>query len=213
MDHDEEIWLVQLPNGAVRAMTLDELDAAYQEGAIDEETFIRRDGASKWSKLRDELGGDEPAVPAYPAVQQQPLYSTRPVVSELDLDELELGSPFKKSRKGTYATIGGIALVAVAAAAFGATKMSSASAASANASIANAAQPPAVVVSPPPTPQPAVTLTEGQKKALADLDKKHEKTWEQRRQSREHAATPHYHPSHTPFHKGGNKYDPLNAKL
>lgn len=237
MDQHEEIWLVQLSNGAVRAMTLDELDAAYQDGSIDEETFVRRDGASTWVKLRDELGGDEPApqpaaqpaprpmsiptpapvsygaVPAYP--QPQALYSVRPVVSEIDMDELELGAAFKKSRKGLYAAIGGIAAVVVGAAVFAATH-ASAPADATTASVANAVQPPQVVTPPPPpvTPEPASTLTEDQKKALANLDQTDEKTWEQKRKAREsHHASPAWHPSHTPFHKGGNKYDPLNAKL
>jgi hypothetical protein len=250
MDH-EDIWLVQLGNGAVRAMTLDELDAAYQEGAIDEDTYVRRDGASKWSRLRDEIGGDEPAapaplpapapvpvisygaVPAYahahaaqPAQPMQPMqptqptpqpafYSTRPVVSEVDLDELELGSPFKKSRKGTYAAIGAVAVAAIATAVFGATRMSGAPADAVKASVAAAAQPPPQVVTPPPaTPTPASTLSDAQRKELSEMDKKNSSTWEQRRKARELAAPHyHYHRSHTPFHKGGNKYDPLNAKL
>ncbi|HEY1954268.1 MAG TPA: hypothetical protein VGH28_01615 [Polyangiaceae bacterium] len=236
--HDEEIWLVQLQNGAVRAMTLDELDAAYQDGSIDEETFVRRDGASKWAKLRDELGGDEPAapapvpvpsatpspvsygaVPAYaPQLQaQQALYSTRPVVSEIDTDELDM-SPFKKSRKGTYAAIAGVAVLAIGAMAFGASRMgASASPDAVGASVANAAQPPPQVTPPPPptdTPSPASTLSEEQKKQLADLDKTHEKNWESKRKARDSYHAPAaWHPSHTPFHKGGNKYDPLNAKL
>jgi len=235
--HDEEIWLVQLQNGAVRAMTLDELDAAYQDGSIDEETFVRRDGASKWVKLRDELGGDEPAapppmpaptpafvsygpVPSYapPQIQQQPLYSTRPVVSEIDLDELDMGA-FKKSRKGTYAAIAGVAVLAIGAMAFGASRMSgSAPPDAVGASVANAVQPPPQVTTPPPpttaTAAPASTLSEAQKQALADLDKTHEKSWEQKRKSRESYHAPaSWKPSHTPFHKGGNKYDPLNAKL
>lgn len=231
MDQHEDIWLVQLANGAVRAMTLDELDAAYQEGAIDEDTYVRRDGSTKWSRLRDELGADEPAAPPPPApapvsygavpsyappqIQAQPLYSTRPVVSEIDLDELE--APFKKSRKGTFAAIGGVALAAVAVAVFAATKMGGAPAADVGASVANATQPPAVVTPPPPATTeaaPASTLNDDQKKALSELDQQHEKKWEQQRKTREHYHAPaKWHPSHTPFHKGGSKYDPLNAKL
>src|SRR5512140_1345005 len=104
MDQHEETWLVQLSNGAVRVMTLDELDAAFQDGTIDEETLIRRDGATKWMKLRDELAASEPPpaptpTPA-PFVTYQPAsYSVRPVVSELDTGELD-DSPFaKKSKK------------------------------------------------------------------------------------------------------------------
>jgi len=242
--HDDEIWLVQLSNGAVRAMTLDELDAAYQDGSIDEDTYVRRDGASKWSKLRDEIGGEPAAaapvhaptpviaptpavsygaVPAYPypqaqaQPQPQALYSTRPVVSELDLDELELGSPFKKSRKGTYAAIGAVAVAAIATAVFGASRMGSTSPDAVNASVAAAAQPPPppVATTPPVTPAPASTLNDEQRKELSNMDKKNESSWEQRRKARQNSYAPasHYHRSGTPFHKGGNKYDPLNAKL
>jgi hypothetical protein len=234
MDQHEDIWLVQLGNGAIRAMTLDELDAAYQEGAIDEDTYVRRDGSSKWSRLRDEIGAAEPpppapppaasygAVPAYPAqpyqaqvyqAPQQPLYSTRPVVSELDLDEVDLGSPFKKSRKGTYAAVAAVAAAAIATAVFGASRMN-APAASVNASVVNATQPPAVVTPPPPVAAPASTLSEEQKKALSDLDKQHQKTWAEQRIERMRRSAPHRHyKSHNPFRKGGSKYDPLNAKL
>ena len=219
MDQHEEIWLVQLANGSVRVMTLDELDAAFQDGSIDEDTFVRRDGSSKWVRLRDEIGASEPPPapsytppPVYATTPQVQLYSTRPVVSEID--DFELEQPFKKSRKGTWAAVGLIGAAAVAAAVFGAKHFASAPAV--NASVVQAAQPQAAPPPPPVTaPQPASTLTEDQKKALSDLDKKHEKTWEQQRVQRQqqHGSHSTYRPSHTPFRKGGNKYDPLNAKL
>jgi len=54
-DMDCEEWLVQLASGDVRIMTLDELDAAFQSGTVDENTLVRHDGAKKWSKLADVL--------------------------------------------------------------------------------------------------------------------------------------------------------------
>jgi len=242
MDQHEDVWLVQLSNGSVRVMTLDELDAAYQDGTIDEETLVRRDGTSKWIHLREELG-EEPAaappaasptpapvvsygaVPAYQTPQQsfQPLYSTRPVVSEIDQDELglDLESPFKKSRKGLYAGIGVGAVALVALAIVGATKAgSSAPAADVNASVVQAAQPPAQVQAPPPPvvdPQPAAPkLNDDVKKALSAKDAQFQKRQDILKRDRQNRAAnaPVSHKTQPPpFSKSGNAYDPLNAKL
>src|SRR5438105_1535125 len=122
--HDEEIWLVQLHSGATRAMTLDELDAAFNDGTITEDTFVRRDGATKWVRLRDELGESEPApvyaspTPAPVVYQQFQQYnSVRPVVSELDTDEIDFDSPYaKKSGKGKFVVMSLVAAAAVAVA-------------------------------------------------------------------------------------------------
>ncbi len=233
MDQHEDVWLVQLSSGAVRVMTLDELDAAYQEGTIDEDTFVRRDGTSQWIRLRDELGAEEPAAPppsptpapvSYGAVPAyQPLYSTRPVVSEIDNDELDLGldSPFKKSRKGLYAAIGIGAAACLALAAFGATKLGGAHSNEVNATVVNAVQPPppAVVIPPPPPadPQPvAKTFTEDQKKALSAKDTQFGKRQDQLKKDRAQKAAMAPTRGKTqppPFSKNGSAYDPLNAKL
>jgi hypothetical protein len=234
MDQHEDVWLVQFSNGAVRVMTLDELDAAYQEGTIDEDTFVRRDGSSHWVRLRDELGADEPAAPppsptpapvSYGAVPAyQPLYSTRPVVSEIDNDEIDLGldSPFKKSRKGLYAAIGVGAAACIALAAFGASKLGGAPASEVNASVVSAVQPPppAVVIPPPPAdPQPvaqAPKLNDDVKKALSAKDSQFQKRQDQLKKDRALKAS--FAPTRgktapPPFTKGGSTYDPLNAKL
>lgn len=227
MDQHEDIWLVQLSNGAVRVMTLDELDAAYQEGTIDEDTFVRRDGTSQWIRLRDELGGDEPVAAAPPpsptpapvSYGAVPLYSTRPVVSEIDDGELDLESPFKKSRKGLYAAIGIGAAACVAIAAFGATKMGHAPASDVNASVVAAVQPPPAVVIPPPPPDPqtaAPKLNDDQKKALSAKDTQFSKRQDQLRKERDQkaASRPTTHKTQPPpFSKNGAAYDPLNAKL
>ena len=222
MDQHEETWLVQLGSGAVRVMTLDELDAAFQEGTIDEDTFVRRDGASRWSRLRDELAASEPPPAPAPIVTfQAASYSVRPVVSEIDTSEFT-DSPFaKKSRKGLFVGIGVAAAAAVAIGAFGATKLKDAPAADVNASVANAVQATPQVVTPPPPadPQPAAqkpALSEEQKKALADKDNQFNTKMDQKRKDR--AKQLMNRPTHgktqpPPFHKGGSAYDPLNAKL
>lgn len=222
MDQHEETWLVQLGSGAVRVMTLDELDAAFQEGTIDEETYVRRDGATKWVRLRDELAAsDAPAPSPTPApvayVAYQPAgYSVRPVVSELDTSEFT-DSPFaKKSRKGLFVGVSLAAAAAVAIGAFGATKLKSVPATAVNASVANAVQAPQVVTPPPPVEPQKPALSEDLKKALAEKDTQLNQKIEQKKKDRAHKASLQPTRGKTqppPFSKGGSSYDPLNAKL
>jgi hypothetical protein len=229
--HDEEIWLVQIGH-ATRAMTLDELDAAFNDGTIDEDTFVRRDGATKWVRLRDELGESEPApapvyqapVPVFsptpaPVVYQQ-YNSVRPVVSEIDIDELELDSPFaKKGGKGKFVAIGLAACAMIGGLAFGATKLKGTPAVDVNASVVQAVQAPQAVTPPPPveTAPPVVqkpALDDAQKKALADKDNK----FSQKQDALKKARANQYVPKRgktapPPFSKGGSAYDPLNSKI
>ena len=214
MEEHEEIWLVQLQNGAVRAMSLDELDAAFQDGSIDEDTFVRREGAPKWIRLREELGAQEPVqAPPQQRVQvYEPLQSIRPVVSELDADEVDFAP--KKSR-GKVIAIGSIVAVAACAlAVFGATKVgASAQSTSVGAAVVNAAPPP-VVVAPPEAQAQAPVLSADQKKALADKDTQLTQKLDQKKQNRLKYVPPvRGKTSPPPFHKGGNEHDPLNAKL
>lgn len=206
-------------------MTLDELDAAFQDGSIDEDTFVRRDGASKWSRLGDELGGDPaPApvpmqtyTPPVPVISYPASNSIRPVVSEIDTGEL--ASPFaKKSKKPVVIGVGLAAVAAVAIAAFGATKLKNAPIADVNASVANAVQAPQAVTPPPPPvdPQPVAkpALNDDVKKALAAKDTQFTQKMDQKRKDRAKYVAPTTHKTQPPpFHKGGNAYDPLNAKL
>ena len=175
----EDIWHVQLESGEVRQLTLDQLDAFYQNGIIDEETYILQDGEMEWKTLRQVLGLEaepEPAVPAaptttpelsptpapisygaVPSYRPSPLpYSIRPVVSEIDADEAAFDDAmFKKSNKPRYFVAGGIvAAVAVMLAVVGASRMGSSSrAADVTASIANAAP---TVTTPATTAQPVI---------------------------------------------------------
>ena len=235
--HDEEIWLVQLHSGATRAMTLDELDAAFNDGTITEDTYVRRDGATKWVRLRDELGESEavpspqagplapPPVAVYasptpaPVVYQQyqQYNSVRPVVSEIDTDELDFDSPYaRKSGKGKFVVMGLVAAAAVAVAAFGATKLKGAHAVDVNASVANAVQAPQIVTPPPPVETAPVkpVLNDDQKKALADKDNQFSQKQDAKKKARQNSYVPTRGKTQAPpFHKGGNAYDPLNAKL
>ncbi|HMA94937.1 MAG TPA: hypothetical protein VKP30_19735, partial [Polyangiaceae bacterium] len=64
-DGEGGMWLVRLPNGGVRAVTLEQLDEAYQRDLISADTEVLEDGATEWRKLGD-LINDEDLTPAYP---------------------------------------------------------------------------------------------------------------------------------------------------
>ncbi len=250
-EQHEDAWHVQLESGEVRILSLDQLDAFFQNGIIDEETYILRDGTMDWVKLRVALGLDEePAAAAAPvapaaAPAQVPLVSygavpayqfanntdfetpyqthlsTRPVVSEIDVGELD-ESLFKKKSKGKYFIAAGAAAAVVCMVAMVTANRvgSSASSNSVGASVVNAVPttPAPVVTTPPPPvdPQPVAQtkLADDVKQALAAKDTQLNQKIEAKKQARAKSAPPALHkPSAPPFHKGGNAYDPLNAKL
>ena len=76
---ESDFFFVQLPNGQHKAMSLDELDEAYQAGSIDEGTPVRPDGASEWSTLGALVGGDDDVPDTSPALV--PSYTPPPVVT------------------------------------------------------------------------------------------------------------------------------------
>jgi hypothetical protein len=276
MNEPQDLWHVQLESGEVRQLTLDQLDAFFQNGIIDEDTYILQDGEMDWRKLRDVLGlDDEPAAPeapapapvyvapapapaaatlvgvapppnpfapaplpadlttptpaavsygAVPSYRPQP-YSIRPVVSEIDAEELSMDEAvFRKSNKPKYFVAGGIvAAVGLMLAFVVASRAGSSSHAvdlTANVAAAAPTTPPqpSVTIPPPPpveTQAPAAPkLNDDAKKALAAKDNQFAQKLDQRRQAKAAknvaAST---HKSSAPFSKSGNAYDPLNAKL
>ncbi|MEO8876945.1 MAG: hypothetical protein ABI461_15225 [Polyangiaceae bacterium] len=59
-----DLWHVQLASGDLEAMTLDQLDEAFNGGRIDESTMVLQGGAIKWSRLGEILGEEDgDAVP------------------------------------------------------------------------------------------------------------------------------------------------------
>src|SRR5258708_4905792 len=98
-----DVWFVRTANGEAR-MTLDELDAAFQAGAINEQTQVREETSLQWSTL-GALLGIEP--------QHAHSNSVRPVAVDLDdIDESQL----KPKKRGvaiaiaaSVAVLGGIA--------------------------------------------------------------------------------------------------------
>jgi hypothetical protein len=58
---NKDVWHVQLSTGELRVMTLDQLDEAFHDGVVSENTFIYQAGMNDWIKLGDLAGldGDE----------------------------------------------------------------------------------------------------------------------------------------------------------
>jgi hypothetical protein len=233
MSESETLWHVQVEEGLVKVWSLDQLDAAFKAGLIDEATFVLEEGSHEWLTLGALLGSDEPEAPP---VRESPIpqsyapqsmtpasltpmsfspQSTSPMVSDLDDD---MPVQFRSKKRGLVI---GMSLVLVAAGVaiagfrFGTTAT--------DASAAAAAAPAPVAVAPPVTETPKVTtpeaprLSDEQRKALADADKAMQAKLDAQAKMRA-AAAPHsrHHKSvheKTPFHNGGAQGDPLNAKL
>ena len=73
----ENQWYVRLTNGSVITVSLDDLDAAFQRGDVNEDTLVCREGMSQWLPLGEAAGLDEEVAPApqpalYPIPQAAP---------------------------------------------------------------------------------------------------------------------------------------------
>jgi hypothetical protein len=264
--NEDELWLVKLPNGAIRSMTIDAMDEAFQAGELDERTPVQAPDADGWSTLGAVAGLDEetPAAsavaPSYEAVvaktrdedsrdsippsssnapslapmvasiappsstfavdgrrapaSASSLDITRPSVADLDA-ELAIAEAYARAGKKRMAFT--MAFVAVGAVVCGAAvSFVSGNATPAPAAAAKAPE----VVAPPPAVDPATAfekpaLTEEQKKRLADADKA--------RNAKKGTGSPNGAPLQgtksgtkepgSPFHQGGDKFDPLNGSL
>lgn len=72
----DEIWHVQLRDGEVRPVSLDELDAAFQSGIIDANAQVFAPGATTWTTLGAIAGlddADEAPAAAAPAASADPI--------------------------------------------------------------------------------------------------------------------------------------------
>jgi hypothetical protein len=227
----DEMWDVQLASGFVRTMTLDELDAAYQSGTVDEATPVRQSGAPHWSTLGAVAGTEDSFVPE-PANSISPMQVTLPPppavprefahLADLDGDEELLLRPKKRRKKKAVAGILGVAVIA-GLVGYGASRASSAALAEAGpgAALAAAAPPPAVTALPAPAETTAATadkraLSEDQKRALLDADQKRAAEAEKKRvkNAGHHSSSPRRSKkTGDGLLKGGDKYDPLNGNL
>ncbi len=74
---ETETWQVAIAPNNVQAMTLEQLDAAYQAGTITEQTLVWTDGMEEWAPLSEIAGDDDEAEQAEaPAAVAEP---TQPV--------------------------------------------------------------------------------------------------------------------------------------
>ncbi len=149
-------------------------------------------------------------------------YSTAPVAADIDDDESP--ASFRGSSKRPLAIGFGVALLAAGVAVFAFTHGTAPEApAPAVAAVAPPppAPPPAAAPAADPTQAPtdsntlAARLSHDQLLKLAEADRAHEAKVAAQQKARA-AAAPHrssHHKEKNPFHSGGDKYDPLNAKL
>jgi hypothetical protein len=238
-EHEEELWFVELPDGRTRAMTLEDLDAAYQKGEVAETTRIRQDGSTEWSTLGAVAGLDEDAPDPYgatvPSAPPPPLSagpsSLSPYALNLtptpgpiaidDLDDLPYAAVQKSSKGLVFGMLGGVALAIGMTVFFVARSQATADVVvkAIPAAAANALPPPAAN-DPVPVPldNNKPKLTEEQKKKLAEGDKKRDaenarKAQERAERAQQSAPRRGRGKSSEPFVKGGSKYDPLNGAL
>lgn len=142
--------------------------------------------------------------------------SIRPVVADVDdLDDDVLAASMKPKKKKMAFVAGGAALALV----LGIVGITSASSGSEQ-KVAAAAPPPVVapIVEAAPAPAPQATLSDDMKKSLLEADKAREakaaaKAAENAKYRSKTASSYRAPKSGQVFHKGGNKYDPLNSAL
>lgn len=230
---EDDVWQVQFPGGEVRAVTLDELDQAFQSGTINEDTFVLQAGGAAWVKLGDVAGLDAPDANASTAASSLSPVAVSPrastsmsssvgsvgVAGNFDLDELAASSgAFRPRKRGLVASAAAaaVALGGIAIATAGGSSSSSAAAsppaAAANLVAAAGALPQAV--SPPKGDDPTQIslLSNEQKKKLLDADKSREAAHKAKTKTAA-PATRRAPKSGPVFHAGGSKYDPLNSSL
>jgi hypothetical protein len=167
----DDDYVVKLPSGDARVMSVDELDAALDAGTIHRDSPVLAPGTVTWTTLGVLAGlDDEPALsPAAPAASAasaipSPSSVAPMVMSPTDLDEDDDSAvlrPRRRAGKVVAAAFGALALFAVGFAIKSAVTQTLATRAAEAALAAQpAAAPPPAPVAPPPvvveaTPPPA----------------------------------------------------------
>jgi hypothetical protein len=212
----EELWSILLPSGEIRKGTLDQLDEAFNAGQIQSTTPVLAPGATTWSTLGALAGlEDAPAPQQQPATPYSSPASLRPVAADVfvEFDDRTMLSP-KKSRSGLVLGLL-VALIPISVGIYVATQASGVTADDASkAAAAAVAQPPPkpaapTATTPPPKPEASADdgkpkLTDDQKKALADADKKLADKFKSKKKDRESASAP--------ARRAGPSYDPAAVK-
>jgi hypothetical protein len=193
---DDDLWSVMLPSGEARRGTLDQLDEAFQSGAINADTLVLGPGETTWAKLGALAGLEAPqSIPAPAAAVAA--HSLRPVMTDLD-DLPPVPEELRPKNRFMIGAFAGLALLGAGAVAFamsvGGSSVTSTNAAGAvSAPAATSVAPIAKVApateSPSSTASAASRLTDAQRKALADLDKQRERAADEHKKNRP-AASP-----------------------
>jgi hypothetical protein len=151
----DDDYVVKLPSGDARVMSLDELDAAFDAGTIHKDSPVLAPGNVTWTTLGVLAGLDEIATPvSHSPSSMAPMVFTPSSGSELEVDTAlddDDGASFaprRRAGKVVGVLFGAVALLAVGFAIKGAISQTLATRAG---EAALAAQPPAP---PPPSPAP-----------------------------------------------------------
>jgi hypothetical protein len=234
---DVRLWTLDQLDAAFKAELVDESTFVLEVGKTE---WMQLGTLLGGGDEDEESAPEAEAAPAY--VRAAPLapvmlsespasmgpYSTAPMASDIG-DDLDSPASFRASRKRPVAIGIGVVLLAAGVAVF-ASSRGAFSAELPSPQVAAAAI--AAPAPPPPAPAPpaadppsqnapanlAARLTQDQLQKLADADKVHEAKLSAQQKARAAAAPHASHGGHKmkekgPFHSGGDKYDPLNAKL
>jgi len=235
-DH-QDLWRVQLASGELREMSLDDLDAAFEQGVLSARSPVLAPGASEWSSLGvvaglvDEEAAEEQA-PESQANSLTPFALTQtqeaqdfglgaaPQVLPHDLADLDDQAFSPKKGRVIGFMVAGLCVLALGG--VGLTRVVNSGAAK---SAATGAQITGALAQEPKTDkalsgkdeEPTGTkLSDDQKQKLIEADKA--------REAKQRAKAPVAAPGrkgpqgprtkeNNPFHNGGDKYDPLNGAL
>lgn len=217
-----EYWDVEVSAGVVRTMTLDELDTAYQNGLVHEQTRVKENGSLAWSTLALVAGIEEASPPPVSGPHSLSPQMLAPAPTQhasfaqgaLDLDD-EISPAAFRSKKKPIAMVFAVAAVAVVSAGLGvgAAKMN------ASAPPAAAAAPPPAVTALPAAVETAETTTDKRalsgdtKRALLEADQKRAADAEKKRAKNTPASKGTPRSTKDGLLKTGNKFDPLNGAL
>jgi hypothetical protein len=72
MNGSDGLWYVQLSDGDVHRVTLDQLDEGFQAGHVDANTMVLAAGAAQWAKLGQLAGIDEAPPPRVAPSEPRP---------------------------------------------------------------------------------------------------------------------------------------------
>jgi hypothetical protein len=188
----DDDYVVKLPSGDARVMSIDELDAALEAGTIHKGSPVLAPGTVTWTTLGVLAGlDDDEPVPSAASAIPSPSSVAPMVMSPTDLDDDDDSAVLRPRRRAGKIVVGAFAALAIFAVGFAIKSVVTQSLATRAAEAALAAQPaappppapvpppPVVVQAAPPAPPPVAAPAPAAAKATAvtakDKDKKKNK--------------------------------------